>query len=74
MEENTPRKDFWQVKHGDNVNIDSDSEDSEILIPNQVTFKLRAVIIIVDHLAKAIIGPVLDTAVQRYGSFAMTKS
>ena len=42
-EENTTRKDFRQVKHGDNITIDV-IQDSEILVPNQVTFKLRAVI------------------------------
>ena len=36
-EENTTRKDFRQVKHGDNITIDV-IEDSEILVPNQVTF------------------------------------
>ena len=67
MEESTQSNDFQQVKHGDNITI-AVIQDSEVLVPNQVTFKLSAVI-------KWTIcqRSLLDQCQMRNGSFAMTK-
>ena len=42
MEENALRKDLGQVKHGDN--IIAVIRDLEVLVPNQVTLKLRTAV------------------------------